>query len=139
MAQENPYLLHILIRNLNQDNLEGSLEKIRKLLEKSPNCVNRQDETGNTPLHYLAGLQPHKPGPRITVFASPVKTRRGVHPDDLQNLASELITTHGADPNLKNKTGLLPVDLLSSDSVEFNKILSSPPNSPPRSPISASA
>ena len=138
MAQENPYRLHMLIRNLNQDNFEDSLEKIRNFLKTSPDCVNRQDETGNTALHYLAGLQPYKPGPRITVFISPSKTRRGVHPDDLQKLASELIT-HGADTGLKNKIGLLPIELLRSDSEEFNKILSSPPSSPPRSPIRTSA
>lgn len=66
------------------------LARVRELLEHDPDCVRERDDAGNTPLHCLD-----------------VDNRM----EDTEEIL-QLLVTHGADVNARNKAGLTPLDRL---------------------------
>lgn len=69
----------------------GNIEKVKEFLKKNPECINKIDNSGNTPLHSAVNKE------LIDVM--------------------ELLIKKGADLNVKNNEGFTPLN----SSIQFNK------------------
>ena len=97
---------------------KGDLEKIKKLLDKKPELVNAQDESGWTPLHYsvyyfqenhteIIDLLIAK-GAKVNIRTIDMRTPLHNAAEAGNKYAVELLISKGADINVKDDSNCTP-------------------------------